>query len=157
MKKLLLAALLAVFAAGADAQITPQLSQLCAQAVGSTYCQPTQVPASSTWQYSTAGTAITTNTSATLQAAQAANVRNYLASFSCDNSGSGAATELQILDGSTVIYDGFIGAASATLNVPHLAVSFPIPLRGSAATAMSLKVVTTSASLWCSAQGYAAN
>lgn len=110
-----------------------------------------------TWFYSTNGTAITTNTTTTLQAAQAAGVRNYLTGISCDNSGTGAATELQILDGAAVIFDGFIGAASATLNDPHWAVTFPIPLRGSAATAMSLKTVTTGASLWCAAQGYAAN
>ena len=109
-----------------------------------------------TWQYSTNGTAITTNTSTTLQAAQAASVRNYLAAFSCDNTGTGVATELQILDGSTVIYDGYIGAASATLNNPHLTVTFPVPLRGTAATAMSLKTLTTGAALYCSAQGYAA-
>ena len=116
---------------------------------------PYSIP-EATWQWSTNGTAITTNTTTTLQAAQAATVRNYLAALTCDNSGTGAATELQILDGSTVIYDGFIGAASATLNAPHFTVTFPVPLRGTAATAMSLKTLTTGAALYCSAQGYAA-
>ena len=114
------------------------------------------VDPATTWQYSTGGTAITTNTSTVLQAAGAAGLRNYLVALTCDNSGTGVATELQVLDGTTVIWDGFIGAASATLNDPHLPVSFPIPLRGTAATSMSLKTVTNAASLWCSAQGYQA-
>jgi len=109
-----------------------------------------------TWFYSTSGTAITTNTTTTLQAAQASGIRNYLAALSCDNTGTGAATELQVLDGSTVIYDGFIGAASTTLNDPHFTVLFPVPLQGTAATAMNLKTVTTGAALYCSAQGFAA-
>lgn len=105
-----------------------------------------------TWQYSTNGTPITTATTTTLQAAQAAGVRNYLVGLQCFNSNT-TGTEVQVLDGASVIWDGYVGP-NTNNGFPYL--NFSIPLRGTAATAMSLKTLTTAASLYCSAQGYAA-
>lgn len=108
-----------------------------------------------TWNWSTAGTPITTATTTTVQAAQGAGVRNYMTGLSCVNN-STTGTEIQILDGSTVIYDDFALPNNVTGGGDRLQPPLLIPLRGSAATAMSLKTFTTGASLYCSAQGYGA-
>ena len=101
------------------------------------------------WQYSTAGTPITTATTVALQAAGGANMRNYCTAIQYQNTGT-TATEIQILDGSTVVWDGY---ASASMSLPAT-IEFPTPIHGTAVTAMNLKVVTAGANLIVSAQGY---
>jgi hypothetical protein len=107
-----------------------------------------------TWQYSTAGAPITSATTTQIQAAGAASVRNYLAGLTITNTGA-AGTEVQILDGATVIWDGYVGASTTAASVVN--VVFNVPIRGSAATAMSIKTVSgATISLYVSAQGYQA-
>ena len=116
---------------------------------------PYSIP-ETTWQYSTAGTPITTATTTQLNAAGAANVRNYITGIQCDNTGA-LGTEVQILDGATVIWDRQIGAVASAQPGQITLPSGGIPLRGSAATAISLKTVSgTTISLLCSVQGYQA-
>lgn len=107
-----------------------------------------------TLQYSTNGTPITTNTSTAIFAAAGANVRNYMTGIYLANSSATTGTEIQILDGTTVIYDGYLGATTTSLCL--LNDDFETPLRGSANTAMNLKTLTTGASIYASAQGYKA-
>lgn len=105
-----------------------------------------------TWQYSTAGTPITTATTTVIQVAGATGVRNYLGSLQISNTGA-AATEIQILDGAAIIWDGQLGASVGM--VPPI--TFKPPLRGSTATSMSIKTVSgVTISVTASAQGYQA-
>lgn len=114
---------------------------------------PYSIP-ETTWQYSTAGTPITTAVTTQIVAAGAATVRNYLAALSCDNTVA-TGGEIQILDGATVIFDAFMQSTGIAGGGDSINITFPIPLRGTAATAMSLKTLATTA-LYCSAQGYQA-
>lgn len=113
-------------------------------------------PPEMTWQYSTNGTPITSATTTLLNAAGAAGVRNYITGIQCDNTGA-LGTEVQILDGAAVIWDRQIGAVASAQPGQISLPSGGIPLRGTAATAISLKTVSgTTISLLCSVQGYQA-
>lgn len=62
------------------------------------------------------------------------------------------ASIVSILDGSTVIWAGFVPSDAVTGNAP---IHFQTPLRGSPNTAMSIKQTSASALLW-NAQGFVA-
>jgi len=108
------------------------------------------------WQYAAASGGITnTTTAATLVAAQAAGVRNYLTSLQISSDVLGAATEIAIRDGAggTVLWRGKIGTAGIA---GVSTIQFSDPLKSTAATL--LEVVTLSASVfggvYVNAQGY---
>ena len=110
------------------------------------------------WQYAAASGGITnTTTAATLVAAQAAGVRNYLTSLQLSSDVLGAATEIAIRDGAggTVLWRGKIGTAGIA---GVITIQFSDPLKSTAATL--LEVVTLSASVfggvYVNAQGYIA-
>ena len=110
------------------------------------------------WVYAAASGGITnTTTAATLVAAQAAGVRNYLTSLQLSSDVLGAATEIAIRDGAggTVLWRGKIGMAGIT---GVSTIQFSDPLKSTAATL--LEVVTLSASVtggvYINAQGYIA-
>ena len=110
------------------------------------------------WQYAAASGGITnTTTAATLVAAQAAGVRNYLTSLQISSDVLGAATEIAIRDGAggTVLWRGKIGTAGIA---GVSTIQFSDPLKSTAATL--LEVVTLSASVfggvYVNAQGYIA-
>jgi len=110
------------------------------------------------WQYAAASGGITnTTTAATLVAAQAAGVRNYLTSLQLSSDALGAATEIAIRDGAggTVLWRGKIGTAGIA---GVITIQFSDPLKSTAATL--LEVVTLSASVfggvYVNAQGYKA-
>jgi hypothetical protein len=100
------------------------------------------------WSY----TGVQTTTTATAaKAAGAAGIRNYVNGFQFQNSNA-TATEIQILDGVTVIWKGY---ASANMAMP-VNISFDQPLRGTAATALNVNAVTTGANVYINVQGYQA-
>jgi hypothetical protein len=110
------------------------------------------------WVYAAASGGITnTTTAATLVAAQAAGVRNYLTSLQLSSDALGAATEIAIRDGAggTVLWRGKIGTAGIA---GVITIQFSDPLKSTAATL--LEVVTLSASVtgsvYVNAQGYIA-
>ena len=110
------------------------------------------------WVYAAASGGITnTTTAATLVAAQAAGIRNYLTSLQLSSDALGAATEIAIRDGAggTVLWRGKIGMAGIT---GVSTIQFSDPLKSTAATL--LEVVTLSASVtggvYVNAQGYKA-
>ena len=110
------------------------------------------------WVYAAASGGITnTTTAATLVAAQAAGVRNYLTSLQISSDVLGAATEIAIRDGAggTVLWRGKIGTAGIA---GVSTIQFSDPLKSTAATL--LEVVTLTASVfggvYVNAQGYIA-
>lgn len=108
------------------------------------------------WQASSGVTALATTTSTALKAAGAAGVRNYCTGVQLYNNSATVSTTVSILDGSTVIWTGFLPATTAALPVVAVHAVFPTPLRGTAATAMNIQLGTTSASVYYNAQGYQA-
>ncbi len=110
------------------------------------------------WVYAAASGGITnTTTAATLVAAQAAGIRNYLTNLQISSDVLGAATEIAIRDGAggTVLWRGKIGTAGIA---GVSTIQFSDPLKSTAATL--LEVVTLSASVtggvYVNAQGYIA-
>lgn len=110
------------------------------------------------WQYAAAASGIVnTTTAVTMKTAAAAGVRNYITSIQVMAEALGAATELAIRDGAagTVIWRTKI-PITGLLN--GISITFPVPLRGTAATL--LEVVTLSASVtgavYFNAQGFTA-
>lgn len=99
--------------------------------------------------YGSQASAMTNTTAADVIAAQAAGVRIYVTSISVSNAHASVGTEVEILDGSTVM--DVIPAASGFGGGTK---SYPNPLRGTAATALRARNRTTGASVTVSAQGY---
>lgn len=92
---------------------------------------------------------ITTTADTAISAAQAAGVRNYLTAFYFKNT-SAVASEIVVKDGATVIWRGHAGASMAQGE----RIVFPVPLRGTAATAMNVAMITSATATIVSAQGY---
>jgi hypothetical protein len=113
-----------------------------------TLTQPFVVPASR-WNYAGATGGIVNTTAVALNAAGAAGIRNYVAAIQYFNSAA-VASEIEIRDGSTVIWRGYV---PASMTVP-VQITFPVPLRGTAATAVNVALVTTATATRVSAQGY---
>jgi hypothetical protein len=105
---------------------------------------PWSIP-DATWQTAAAaGGIINSTTAITLNAAGAAGIRNYLAQLTITSNGvATATTELVVLDGATVIWRDYL-ITSPPNNIRN--VMFTIPLRGSAATAMSFQTLTAQGS-----------
>lgn len=115
---------------------------------------PYSVP-EATWQYACpTGGIVNTTTAVVVKTAAGAGLRNYLASISLSTDTLGTATEFVILDGSTVIYR----VKLLTTALPACNIKFPVPLRGSTNTALSIQTLTatTTGGVYCSASGYAA-
>lgn len=99
-----------------------------------------------TWQ---SVQAITGTTDVAARAAQAAGVRNYVTGVQASNS-SATATELQIKDGTTVIWRHWLPAGAG------ISVDFAVPLRGTAATAVNVASSVAVTSLFVNVQGFSA-
>ncbi|WBV43523.1 hypothetical protein [Pseudoroseomonas cervicalis] len=104
------------------------------------------------WQYAAAAGGITTSTDVVLKAAAAAGIRNYVTSIDIRNAHATVATEVVIKDGATVIWRQLLPAAM----LAPVEITFPTPLKGSAATALNLACVTTGAQVYVNAQGFSA-
>lgn len=118
--------------------------------IGVPVVMPHSIP-ESTWQYAAASGGIVNTTDVAIKAAAAAGIRNYLTGIDIRNQHASVATEVVVKDGSTVIWRGHFNA-----NSPHVFVNFPIPLRGTAATALNVACITTGAAVYVNAQGYIA-
>lgn len=107
-----------------------------------------------TWQYSCpVGGIVSSSTAVVVKTAAGAGVRNYLTSLTLATDTLGTATEFVVLDGSTVIYRTKL----LTTAMPVQQIVFPVPLRGTANTSMSIQTVTASTGgVYCSASGYVA-
>jgi hypothetical protein len=93
--------------------------------------------------------AITDTTSTQIIASAGGSLRNYITSVIVTNSHATVGTFVKILDGSTILWEGYAAAVGGGFTT-----SFPVPLRGTAATAVNCQPVTTGANVICSAQGY---
>lgn len=95
--------------------------------------------------------AITDTTSTSVIASAGGSLRNYITSVIVTNSHATVGTFVKITDGSggTVLWQGYAAAAGGGFTM-----SFPTPLRGSAATAIHAVCVTTGANVIVAAAGY---
>lgn len=106
-----------------------------------------------TWQYACPVGGIANSSTAVVVKTATASFRNYLTSLTISTDTLGTATEFAVLDGSTVIYRLKLGTAS----LPVQNILFPVPLRGSVNTSMSIQTVTASTGgVYCSVSGYVA-
>src|SRR6266404_75989 len=84
--------------------------------------------------------AITDTTSTSTIASAGGSLRNYLTQCTITNSHATVGTFVKILDGSTIIWEVYAAAVGG-----GAAATFPVPLRGTAATAVNCQPVTTGA------------
>ena len=107
-----------------------------------------------TWQYACpVGGIVNSSTAVVVKIAAGASLRNYLTSLTISTDTLGTATEFAVLDGSTVIHRFKLG----TTALPVVNIKFPVPLRGTANTSMSIQTVTASTGgVYCSVSGYIA-
>jgi hypothetical protein len=109
------------------------------------------------WQYAAAAAGIlNTTTAVTIKAAGAAGIRNYITSIEIMSEALTTATELAIRDGAagTVIWRTKI----PTGGLPTVTITFPTPLRGTAATLLEVVTLTASGAgaVYVNAQGFTA-
>jgi hypothetical protein len=107
----------------------------------------TLAPAGESFQ---ACSAAATNTADTAIKAAVASNRIYVTNISCSNN-SAVPSQLSIKDGATVIA---VGSVSALAVQGAWTTTFPVPLRGTANTALNFAMTTTSTSTICCASGY---
>jgi hypothetical protein len=87
-----------------------------------------------------------------LKAAGAAGIRNYLTSLTVTNSDATVGTVVEIRDGTTtVMFRGYAAPLGGGFSV-----SFPTPLKGTAATAINVYCMTASAEVYVSGSGFLA-
>jgi hypothetical protein len=103
----------------------------------------------SRWGYAGVTGGITDTSDVVLAAAGGASVRNYVVALQYHNT-SAVASEIVVKDGSTVIWRGY---APATMTRP-VDIVFPVPLKGTANTAMNVAMITTATATIVSAQGF---
>lgn len=106
------------------------------------------------WTYAAASGGIINATDVVVKAAAAVGIRNYVTALSFVNASATVATEVVVKNGAVVMWRGFIGAG--TLLNSAVGVTFPTPLRGSAATAINVAAITIGAQVYCNVQGYTA-
>lgn len=130
-------------ATGTSGRTTDLLTTL----VGALVNKPFSIPEGD-WQYSAVLSATGDNLA---KAAGAAGIRTYVTGIQLQNS-SATGTDVQIKDGATVIWRGYLpGANNSAINIPLLT-----PLRGSAATALNLAIGSAASSIYVNLQGYQA-
>jgi len=128
---------------------TGDTADLIASLLGKLVTLPYALPAS-TWSYaSPAAVADTSDDEA--KAAGAAGVRHYITSLQVINADATVGTEVVIKDGSTVLFRGYAAAVGGGVSA-----RFDPPLRGTAATAVNVANITTSAETYFNLQGYSA-
>jgi hypothetical protein len=130
---------------------TGDVADLITTLYGALIQKPYAIPESD-WSYAAAAGGIINTTDVPVRAAGAAGIRNYVTSATFSNASATVATEVVIKDGaSTVLWRGFLPA-----NAANVAVTFPNPLRGTAATAVNVACITTGAAVYANLQGYIA-
>lgn len=118
--------------------------------VGAIVAKPYSIPELD-WQYAAAAGGIINTTDVAAKAAAAAGIRNYVTSIQVRNTNA-VATEFVIKDGATVIWRTQLPASMAYAQT----VTFPTPLKGTAATAINIACITTGAAVYANLQGYSA-
>ncbi len=139
------------YSANPVAVTTARGVDLLATLIGALVTKPYAIPEAD-WQYAAAAGGIINTTDVVLRAAAAAGIRNYVTSIDIRNAHATVATEVVIKDGATVIWRQLLPAAMAA----PVEITFPTPLRGTAATAMNVACITTGAQVYVNAQGFAA-
>lgn len=101
------------------------------------------------WQAVT--TAKTDTSDTAIKASAGAGLRNYITSLTVTNSHATVGTVVEVKDGSTVIHRAYAAPAGGGYTV-----TFPTPLKGTAATAVNVANVTTGSNTYVSMSGYIA-
>lgn len=130
---------------------TGDATRALASLLGKQVVYPYAIPAE-TWQYAGPTGGITDTADDAIQAAGGAGVQHYLTALTVVNSHATVGTEVVIKDGSTVIHRGYAAAAGG-----GYALTFPTPLRGTAATALNVACITTGSATVVSASGFSAS
>jgi hypothetical protein len=108
------------------------------------------------WQYASSAD-ITDTTAVEVQAAPGATQRNFVVAAQFTNSDATIGTVVQILSGSTVIGNAYVGPQIATTgSMNGYGLVFPKPLKGGLNEAINVKCVTDSAQVRVSVQGFTA-
>lgn len=141
---------LAARSAAPTAVATGDATRALATLLGKQIVYPHALPAE-TWQYAGPTGGITDTADDAIQAAGGAGVRHYLTALTVVNSHATVGTEVVIKDGSTVIHRGYAAAAGGGYTL-----TFPTPLRGTAATALNVACITTGSATVVSASGFSA-
>jgi len=128
---------------------TGDTADLVTTTVGALIQKPYSIP-NLDWQFA-CSSPIANTADVALVAAGAAGIRNYVTCLQYQNTNA-TATEVVVKNGSTVIW---LCYAPANMAFPAL-VSFPTPLKGTAATVMNFACITTGANVYVNAQGYQA-
>lgn len=136
--------------ANPTAVATGGATRALATLLGKQVVYPYALPGS-TWQYAGPTGGITDTADDAIQAAGGAGVRHYLTALTVVNSHATVGTEVVIKDGSTVIHRGYAAAAGGGYTL-----TFPTPLRGTAATALNVACITTGSATVVSASGFSA-
>ncbi|MCK8787259.1 hypothetical protein M0638_23070 [Roseomonas sp. NAR14] len=139
------------YSANPSAVTTGRGVDLLATLIGALVTKPYAIPEAD-WQYAAAAGGITNTTDVAIKAAAAAGIRNYVTAIDLRNAHATVATEVVIKDGATVIWRQLLPAAMAA----PVEITFPTPLKGSAATALNVACLTTGAQVYVNAQGFSA-
>lgn len=125
------------------------ISDMTLTSIGTQVTKPYSIPELE-WQFAVAAPVITA-VDTVAKAAGAAGIRNYMTNLQFINTGA-TATEIVIKDGATVIWRGFAPANMTSMYDCH----FITPLKGTAATALNIGVVTAAGNVYFNCQGYQA-
>lgn len=101
-----------------------------------------------TWSAAAVAGGVTNTTDVVVKAAAAAGIRNYLTSLHVKNVAA-VASEIVVKDGAAVIWRGHVSASMAQADCYN----FDPPLRGSAAAALNVAMVTTGTQTYINATG----
>lgn len=130
-----------------SAVTTARKVQLVADLVGKLITLPYANPENFV---SGATAAITDTTNTSVIASAGGSLRNYVTHILVTNSHATVSTLVEIRDGATtVLYRGYALAAGGGFSV-----TLPVPLRGTAATAVTASCITTGSNVYVSASGY---
>lgn len=130
-----------------SAATTARKVQLVADLVGKLIVLPYANPENFLYG---ATAAIVDTTGTAILASAGGSLRNYVTSIAVFNSHATVSSVVEIRDGTTtVMFRGYALAAGGGFTI-----SFPTPLRGTAATAVNAYVITTGSNIYVSATGY---
>ena len=124
-------------------------------ALGTRYTGTGHIPGDRKWQV-TAPTGGIIDTSDDILAAAVSGVSAHCVALQVFNADATVDTEVEVKDGSTVIWRTMVPAGrSATLGMLQpVSFTFPLPLRSSVGAALNVAAVTTAAEVYVNAQGY---
>lgn len=130
---------------------TGDVADLAATTVGALIQKPFSIPEAD-WSYAAVSGGEVGTADVAVKAAAAAGLRNYMTWLTAENVHATVDTEFVVKDGSTVIYRGFVKA----LGVAPLRITFPSPLKSTAATALNIANITTGSQVYFNCGGYVA-